>query len=81
LPLPVHESKPAALKSLWDVYLGKTPRECLTEIRLAGVRAELVSDSACSVTDVALKWGFTHFGRFAAAFGQRYGVPPSSLLH
>ena len=61
--------------------LGKTPRECLTEIRLAGVRTELASGSARSVTDVALKWGFTHFGRFAAAFRRRYGVPPSSLLH
>ena len=69
------------LQEGFRVYLGKTPRECLTEIRLAGVRAELVSGSACSVTDVALKWGFTHFGRFAAAFRQRYGVPPSSLLH
>lgn len=69
------------LQEGFRIYLGKTPRECLTEIRLAGVRAELASGSARSVTDVALKWGFTHFGRFAAAFRQRYGVPPSSLLH
>jgi AraC-like DNA-binding protein len=69
------------LQEGFRLYLGKTPRECLTEIRLAGVRTELASGSAHSVTDVALKWGFTHFGRFAAAFRQRYGVPPSSLLH
>lgn len=69
------------LQEGFRVSLGKTPRECLTEIRLAGVRSELASGSAHSVTDVALKWGFTHFGRFAAAFRQRYGVPPSSLLH
>ncbi|GCE36938.1 transcriptional regulator, AraC family [Rhodococcus wratislaviensis] len=69
------------LQEGFRIYLGKTPRECLTEIRLAGVRAELASGSARSVTDVALKWGFTHYGRFAAAFRQRYGVPPSSLLH
>ncbi|WP_457148195.1 AraC family transcriptional regulator [Mycobacterium sp. URHB0021] len=69
------------LQEGFRLYLGKTPRECLTEIRLAGVRTELSSGSACSVTDVAVKWGFTHFGRFAAAFRQRYGVPPSSLLH
>lgn len=69
------------LQEGFRIYLGKTPRECLTEIRLAGVRTELASGSARSVTDVALKWGFTHFGRFAAAFRQRYGVPPSSLLH
>ncbi len=69
------------LQEGFRISLGKTPRECLTEIRLAGVRSELVSGSARSVTDVALKWGFTHFGRFAAAFRQRYGVSPSSLLH
>jgi AraC-like DNA-binding protein len=69
------------LQEGFRIYLGKTPRECLTEIRLAGVRAELVSGSACSVSDAALKWGFTHFGRIAAAFRRRYGVPPSSLLH
>jgi AraC-like DNA-binding protein len=68
------------LQEGFRVYLGKTPRECLTDIRLAGVRAELASGSARSVTDVALNWGFTHFGRFAAAFRQRYGEPPSSLL-
>jgi AraC-like DNA-binding protein len=69
------------LQEGFRLSLGRTPRECLTEIRLAGVRTELASGAACSVTDVALKWGFTHFGRFAAAFRQRYGVPPSSLLH
>jgi AraC-like DNA-binding protein len=69
------------LQEGFRIYLGKTPRECLTEIRLAGVRAELASGSAISVSDVALKWGFTHFSRFAAAFRHRYGVSPSSLLH
>ncbi len=61
-------------------YVGKTPRECLTEIRLAAVHDDLASGAAVSVTDVAMKWGFTHTGRFAAAFRQRYGVAPSQVL-
>ncbi|WP_312037650.1 helix-turn-helix transcriptional regulator [Rhodococcus sp. 4CII] len=83
IPDQIDLRRPAAAAPAggFRLYLGKTPRECLTEIRLAGVRAELASGSARSVTDVALKWGFTHFGRFAAAFRQRYGVSPSSLLH
>ncbi|MFW0784305.1 AraC family transcriptional regulator [Gordonia sp. CPCC 206044] len=61
-------------------YVGKTPRECLTEIRLAAVHDELRTGGASSVTDVAMKWGFTHSGRFAAAFRHRYGVAPSQVL-
>ncbi|MDY6811029.1 MAG: AraC family transcriptional regulator [Actinomycetota bacterium] len=61
-------------------YVGKTPRECLTEIRLAAVHDDLMRGSASSVTDAAMKAGFTHTGRFAAAFRQRYGVPPSEVL-
>ncbi|MEE3848799.1 AraC family transcriptional regulator [Gordonia sp. LSe1-13] len=60
-------------------YVGRTPRDCLTEIRLAAVHDELRA-GATSVTDVAMKWGFTHTGRFAAAFRRKYGVPPSALL-
>lgn len=60
-------------------YVGRTPRDCLTEIRLARVHDDLVR-GAGSVTDVALRWGFTHSGRFAAAFRQRYGVSPSQVL-
>lgn len=62
-------------------YVGRSPRECLVEIRLAKVHDELVAGPATSVTDVALKWGFTHSGRFAAAFRHKYGVAPSQLLH
>ncbi|WP_083577252.1 helix-turn-helix domain-containing protein [Rhodococcus tukisamuensis] len=31
-----------------------------------------------TVPDVALRWGFTHTGRFAAAYRQKYGVSPRS---
>ena len=33
-----------------------------------------------SVTDVALRWGMTHTGRFAAAYRRKYGVAPSATL-
>lgn len=61
-------------------YVGRTPRECLTDIRLRGVHDELAGETADSVTEVALRWGFTHSGRFAAAFRNRYGVCPSDVV-
>lgn len=61
-------------------YVGRTPRECLTDIRLAAVHDELAGGAAISVTDAAIKWGFTHSGRFAAAFRRKYGVAPSEML-
>ncbi|MFI7317108.1 helix-turn-helix domain-containing protein [Streptomyces venezuelae] len=33
-----------------------------------------------TVTDVAFRWGFTHPGRFAAAYRRQYGVPPSTTM-
>ncbi|RPA12245.1 AraC family transcriptional regulator [Gordonia sp. OPL2] len=60
-------------------YVGRTPRECLTDIRLAAVHDDLRLGQVQSVTDAALKWGFTHSGRFAAAFRHKYGVSPSQV--
>ena len=33
-----------------------------------------------SVADIASHWGFTHLGRFAAAYRERYGCVPSETL-
>src|SRR5262249_19159532 len=32
------------------------------------------------VAGIASRWGFTNFGRFAAAYRARYGHPPSDTL-
>ncbi len=59
-------------------HLGRSPREFLRDVRLDRVRGELTSgDGTVSVTDVALGWGFTHTGRFAAEYRRRFGVSPS----
>lgn len=63
-------------------YLGMCPRDYLLDLRLERIHEELaVGDaSELSVTDVALKWGITHTGRFAAAYRRKYGVAPSATL-
>jgi AraC-like DNA-binding protein len=62
-------------------YVGASPRDCLTDIRLARVREDLARGAGgFTVTDVAMRWGFTHTGRFAAAYRRRYGESPSETL-
>ena len=63
-------------------YRNSTPMEYLREIRLEKVHAELISNQYAikSVTDVALKWGFNHLGRFAIEYKRRYGEAPSATL-
>ncbi|OBC08211.1 AraC family transcriptional regulator [Mycobacterium sp. 852013-50091_SCH5140682] len=63
-------------------YLGVTPRELLADIRLARVREELLHGTeGATVTGAAMRWGFTHTGRFAAAYRRKYGESPSQTLH
>ena len=63
-------------------YLGVTPRELLADIRLARVRDELLHGTEnATVTGAAMRWGFTHTGRFAAAYRRKYGESPSQTLH
>ncbi|WP_340672718.1 helix-turn-helix transcriptional regulator [Bradyrhizobium ottawaense] len=59
-------------------YRGATPLAFLREMRLEAVQAELSSPvNALSIKDVALKWGFTHMGHFAARYRAAYGEAPS----
>jgi len=32
------------------------------------------------VTDIVLRWGFTHFGRFSELYRARYGLCPHDTL-
>lgn len=70
-----------SLQRLFADELGTSPSEYLRGRRLDRVRADLLADGpATSVTDVAYRWGFTHLSRFAAAYREKYGEPPSSTL-
>jgi len=57
-----------------------TPMTHLREVRLARVREELLGGGCRTVTDVAMRWGFSSLGRFAAAYREAYGEPPSQTL-
>lgn len=63
--------------------LGVTPTAYVRNRRLERARADL-ADAApgggVTVTDVAARWGFSHFGRFATTYRARFGETPSHTL-
>jgi AraC-like DNA-binding protein len=63
-------------------HVGVPPLTYLRRLRLEGVYAELQGGDPArtSVSEVAHRWGFTHLGRFAGSYRDRYGVTPSETL-
>jgi AraC-like DNA-binding protein len=70
-----------ALQAGFRAHRGTTPLGRWRELRLEAARAELAAGgSGTSVTDVALRWGFDHLGRFAGAYRARFGESPRDTL-
>ncbi len=71
-----------ALQDGFARHLGTSPMAYLRRVRLQRAHADLLAaDPAhASVTDIALRWGFAHHGRFAAAYRARYGRSPARTL-
>lgn len=70
-----------ALQLAFRTELGLTPLEYLRRVRLDHVHQDLVAiaqgRAEGTVTDVALRWGFTHLGRFSGLYRETYGKLPS----
>ena len=62
-------------------FLGSAPLEFLRLTRLAEARRQLLeAEPAATVTSIATNCGFTHLGRFAGWYRERYGESPSATL-
>ncbi|MGE7388177.1 AraC family transcriptional regulator [Streptomyces sp. NPDC004126] len=65
-------------------HLSTTPLAYLRSVRLTRVRRDLVAvaegQAQGNVTDVALRWGFTHLGRFTGYYREAYGETPAQTL-
>jgi AraC family ethanolamine operon transcriptional activator len=61
---------------------GLSPTVYLRLRALHWVHAELrdASPGETTVTDVAMRWGFWHLGRFAASYRATFGTSPSQEL-
>lgn len=73
-----------AIQFAFRRHLDTTPTSYLRRVRLAHAHRELrAADPAegVTVTAVAVRWGFGHPGRFAAAYRAAYGEWPSTTLY
>lgn len=68
------------LNEHFRAFTGHAPMAYLRRLRLAAVRRELMAGPATSVTDVALRFGFLHLGRFSGVYRQAFGEAPSATL-
>ncbi|MEM5318529.1 AraC family transcriptional regulator [Paraburkholderia sp. JHI869] len=61
----------------------QTPMSYLRELRLKAVHAELKSGNPATMrlVDVAIRWGFSHYGHFASRYRRRFGVRPQDTLN
>lgn len=74
---------PRALQAGFRAHLGITPLDHLRGVRLELAHQDLRAGSAeagDTVGAIADRWGFSHHGRFAAAYAQRYGRHPRETL-
>jgi len=62
-------------------FLGASPLEFWRRSRLTAARDDLLAGASdTSVTDVAVRAGFNHFGRFAQEYRRLFGETPSATL-
>lgn len=72
---------PRTLQKHFRSFVGRTPHEVQSTLRMERARRDLLLGlPAASVTDIALRWGFRHLGRFAVLYRRRYGESPSATL-
>jgi len=71
-----------ALQDGFKRHVGVPPLTYLREVRLNRARAELMAASPGSVTvaQTAMKWGFSHLGRFSLAYRRKFGMTPYQTL-
>jgi AraC-like DNA-binding protein/tetratricopeptide (TPR) repeat protein len=70
-----------ALQRQFKAFLGKSPREALTDMRFESARRQLLQGApGLKIMEVALRCGFPHFGRFSIDYRRRYGETPSHTL-
>jgi AraC family ethanolamine operon transcriptional activator len=63
-------------------HLDTTPKAYLKALRLNAAHHDLLRGPATkTVTDVALDWGFGHFGWFSQDYRRLFGETPSQTLH
>ena len=66
------------LRKHFRIFLGVAPLDFLRRLRLAAAREALLTSSGYSVSEIAIRVGFTHFGRFSSDYRRCFGELPSA---
>jgi len=71
------------LESSFKSLFGITPKRFINLLRLNRAHEDIqIADAqVTNVSDIATKWGFLHFGRFAKEYKALFGVLPSVTLN
>jgi transcriptional regulator GlxA family with amidase domain len=71
-----------ALEDGFRRHVGTTPMAHVRRVRLGRAHEELVEaePGATTAMAVAQRWGFGHYGRFAAQYRSCFGCSPSETL-
>jgi len=71
-----------SLEKHFSALFGITPKKLITMFKLNQVHEELcyASEADVSVTDVAIRWGFSHLSRFSNTYKDVFGTFPSEDL-
>lgn len=79
------EASGVPARTLFDSFRrfrGVSPMRYLRHQRLMKVREELLAgDLETTVTEVAMKWGFSQLGRFSGEYARNFGQAPSQTLY
>src|SRR5690348_17219773 len=60
-------------------FVGLSPLACLHRLRLNAARGELTNAlNKDAISDIAIRCGFSHFGRFAADYRRLFNETPSA---
>jgi TolB-like protein len=80
--LVAHSGAPErTLRKHFRTFMAVSPLKCWRKLRLAAARACLLEGSNdTSITEVATRFGFGHFGRFAQDYRRHFGETPSVTL-
>ncbi|NBU74346.1 MAG: AraC family transcriptional regulator [Planctomycetes bacterium] len=69
-----------AVQKAFQRHFGCSPTRFITNLRLEDARRQIFAHSDRSLSEVAISLGFLHYGRFAAAYFNRFGELPSQTM-
>ena len=74
---------PRSVQYLFRRHLGMTPVAYVRRVRLDRAHRDLqaANPAVDTVTAIAVRWGFTHAGRFSVAYKRAFGTATHSIVH